>query len=267
MVDFSKLQEKYEQLTKVPGATTGKNDFLAQFMQLQMDTNVVRILPWRDESKEFYAETSIHRVPMSKHDLDGQARNIHCIKLIGQKCPACDFYFNLWKTGKPEDEAIARKLRARERYYMNVLNRETNEVKILSVGKKLFSSIVAAMMDSDYGDITNVKTGHDFKIVKEMSGEYPNYDKSAPRPKPEPLGTDAEIAEIMDQLHDVHNLVKHQEYSDIKNTIDEFYNGPQLMREMPAPIVPFDEFSLEEKTTTSEPLTDTEYLDRLREST
>ena len=80
----------------------------------------------------------------------------------------CDLYYGLWKTGRQEDEDLARKIKPRARYYMNILDRESGDVKILSIGVILFKKIIGAMLDEDFGDITDPVTGHDFKIVKEM---------------------------------------------------------------------------------------------------
>jgi len=73
------------------------------------------------------------------------------------------------------------------------------------------------MLDEDFGDITDIEAGHDFKIVKEMDGQWPKYDQSAPRPKSSPLGSKSEIATSMDTLHNIHELVKLEDYEDVKN--------------------------------------------------
>ncbi len=99
---------------------------------------------------------------------------------------------------------------------MNVVDRNTGEVKILSVGIILFKKIIAAMVDPDYGDITDVEEGHDFKIIKIMEGQWPKYDQSAPRPKSTPAGTGAEVAGWMDTLHDIQSLVKLEDYEELK---------------------------------------------------
>ena len=209
-IDLNALRLKHEQLNN---PQSGNNaDFLKKFYQIPEGTNAVRILPWKDDEKEFYAETKIHRVPGP----DGNVRNIHCRKIHGESCPMCDLYFALWKTGRQEDEDLARKIKPRARYYMNILDREGGEVKILSIGVILFKKIIGAMLDEDFGDITDPEAGHDFKIVKEMEGQWPKYDQSAPRPKSSPLGSKAENASTMDSLHNIHELVKLEEYEDVK---------------------------------------------------
>ena len=208
-VDLDALRAKHEELSN-PGKGTSNADFLSKFIQLQDGTNAIRILPGK-EDELFYAETKIHRVP----DGQGGTKNVHCRKIHGEPCPMCDAYYSLWKEPY-KDEDLARQIKPRARYYMNVVDRESGDVKILSIGVILFKKIIAAMLDEDFGDITNLDTGHDFKIVKIMEGQWPKYDQSQPRPKSSPAGSKAEMAAWMDSLHDVHALVKLEDYEEVK---------------------------------------------------
>ena len=57
-IDLNALRLKHEQLNN---PQSGNNtDFLKKFYQIPEGTNAVRILPWKDDEKEFYAETKIH---------------------------------------------------------------------------------------------------------------------------------------------------------------------------------------------------------------
>ena len=207
-IDLDALRAKHAELSKTTQGGGGSSDYL----QIKEGTNLVRILPAKDDETEFYAETKLHRIVGS----DGMAKNYHCRKMHGEACPLCDTYFGLWKTDQDSDKDLARQIKPRARYYMNILDRDSGEVKILSVGVILFKKIVAAMLDEDFGDITDLQDGFDFKIIKTMEGQWPKYDQSQPRPKSEPAGSDAEIAAYMDSLHDVHKLVKLEEYDDVK---------------------------------------------------
>ena len=205
MVNINELRNKYNQINRVPSKDT--ENFLKKFLMMEEGETVVRILPWKDEENEFYAETGIHRI---------NDRNYHCPKVKGDSCPLCDLSFKLWGTKDEGNMDIARQIKARKRFYLNAVERESGDVKILSVGVKLFSKILDCFFDEDYGDISDPKTGHDFKIVKDKSGQWPNYDKSSPRPKASPAGSDSEIATWMDELHDIHGLVKVATYDDLK---------------------------------------------------
>lgn len=215
MIDLEALRKKHEELQN-PAGGNANSDFLKKFYQVPLGTNAVRILPGKDEESEFYAETKIHRVPQP----DGNTKNMHCRKIHGEACPMCDLYYALWKTGRKEDEDLARKIKPRARYYMNILDRDSGDVKILSIGVILFKKIIGAMLDPDFGDITDLESGHDFKIVKEMDGQWPKYDQSAPRPKSSELGTKQESASIMESLHDIHDLVRLEDYEDVKKATD-----------------------------------------------
>jgi len=211
-IDLEALAAKHAELSNPK--TAGNTDFLKNFFQIREGTNIVRILPGKDEDTLFYAETKIHRVP----DGEGKVRNIHCRKVHGEACPMCDAYYGLWKTGSKEDEDLGRQVKPRSRYYMNVVDRDSGEVRILSVGVILFKKVIATMLDEDFGDITDLETGHDFKIVKIMDGQWPKYDQSQPRPKSEPTGSKAECAAHMESLHDIHALVKLEDYESVRET-------------------------------------------------
>lgn len=205
MVNINELRKKYEQIQNAQQGG-GNSDFLKKFFMMEEGTSVVRVLPGKDE-QEFYAETAIHRI---------DEKNYHCPRVKGDDCPICDLYYRLWKI---EDEAahdVARSIKPRKRYYLNAVDKRDGSVKILSVGMKLFGKILDCFFDEDYGDITDLKDGWDFKIVKDTQGQWPNYDKSSPKPKQTKAGTDKEIAEWMDSVHDIHGLVKLPEYDQLK---------------------------------------------------
>jgi len=210
MVNIENLKNKYNQINKV--ASKDNADFLKKFLMMEEGETIVRVLPWKDETQEFYSETGIHRI---------NDRNYHCPKVKGGECPMCDLSFKLWNTKDEANMDLARQIKARKRFYLNAVERATGEVKILSVGIKLFSKILDCFFDEDYGDITDVNVGHDFKIVKDKSGQWPDYSKSAPKPKQSPLGSDKETAEYMDTLHDVHGLIKVASYEDLKKLVME----------------------------------------------
>ena len=212
-IDLNALRQKHAELSK---QGTGENQsFLENFIALKDGTNVIRILPGKDDA-DFYAETKIHRIS----DNEGKIRNYHCRKIHGEACPLCDAYFGLWKTGNKSDEDTARQIKPRARYYMNVVDRESGAVKILSIVVILFKKIIGAMLDEDFGDITDLENGHDFKIIKTMEGQWPRYDQSQPRPKSEAAGSNAEIAGWMDSLHEIHKLVKLEDYEDTKKVAE-----------------------------------------------
>jgi hypothetical protein len=245
-IDLEKIRALH---TELSSSKTG-GDFINNFYQIVEGTNTVRILPAAEEGHDFYAATKIHRVPYA----EGQVKNIHCRKVHGEACPVCDLYFGLWKTGRKEDEDLARQIKARDRYYMNVVDRETSEVKILSVGIILFKKMISAILDEDFGDITDLESGHDFKIIMYKEGQWPKYDQSQPRPKSEAAGSAADVASWMEQLHEIQSLVKLEDYEELK-TISESLAVEGTLG------------AVQQRTdVASNPATNDEYLERLKTS-
>lgn len=222
MVNIDELRKKYQEINNPGGAKKDNKEFLEKFFMMEEGTSLVRILPGKND-QEFYAETAIHRI---------NDKNYHCPRVKGDKCPVCDTYFNMWKeinaigkdTPKGQELAgLARQIKSYKRFYMNVVDRRSESVKILSVGQKLFGKILDCFFDEDFGDLTDLKEGWDFKIVKEQQNQqWPNYDKSSPKPKQTAAGSDKEIAEWMDEQHDIHGLVKVAEYEELKTLMEEF---------------------------------------------
>jgi hypothetical protein len=229
-IDLNALRAKHEELSNA-GKGNANADFLSKFVQLEEGTNAVRLLPGKDEDTLFYAETKIHRIPTG----DGQVKNVHCRKIHGEPCPLCDAYYSLWKEPN-KDEELARQIKPRARYYMNVVDRATGDVKILSIGVILFKKIIAAMLDDDFGDITDLDKGHDFKIIKIMEGQWPKYDQSQPRPKSSEAGSKAEVAAWMDSLHDIHALVKLEDYEGVKEAATGLLPSHEGSKENPTPV-------------------------------
>ena len=237
-IDLNALREKHQQLTNPKAAASG--DFLEKFYQVKEGDHYVRILPAKEGSdKPFYAETKIHRVPGP----DGQIQNYHCRKVHGEKCPLCDLYYALWKTGSKEDEDLARQIKPRARYYLNVFDRDKEEVKILSIGVILFQKIMETMLDPDYAElfekaengILDTGIGHDFKISMFKEGPWPKYDRSMFRPRGSELGSAKIVDEVMNSLHDIYELVKVEEYDTLKEAVQNLRPELGVVRERSVP--------------------------------
>lgn len=131
------------------------------------------------------------------------------------------------KEGKAAEELKnqARAIKPIERYYYNCIvrsqvnkNGETEKnigPKILSIGKTLHQRIVRAIVgdpandEKPLGDVTDIKAGRDFKIIKKLRGTgrdaYPNYDDSKFL-EPSPLGEKDQVELWMGNLHELASL-------------------------------------------------------------
>jgi hypothetical protein len=234
-LDINALSNEYKE-TKLSDAASGSGSFLDNFVKMPEGKGsvVLRILPpapdgmFGRDKNPFFQWTRIHKVNgKSLHDPREKING----KWIGEN-PIGDYLKWLWKESeqaKPEErdrmQKTYRELKPIERYYYNVIVRtETDDngnvkknvgPKILSVGKTVHEAILRGicgdkeMNQPKLGDVTDFKTGRDFKLVKTIrkSGDvsYPNYESSHFLDE-SPAGEPEECSNWTKNLHDIASL-------------------------------------------------------------
>lgn len=234
-LDINSLYNDYKE-SKTAESAAGSGSFLENFVRMPEGKGnvILRILPpapdgmFGRDKNPFYQWTRIHKVNgKSLHDPREKSGG----KWVGEN-PIGDYLKWLWKESeqaKPEErdrmQRLYRELKPIERYYFNVIVRsETDEngnvkknvgPKILSVGKTVYEIILRGicgdkeMNQPKLGDVTDFKTGRDFKLVKTIrkSGEntYPNYETSHFLDE-SPAGDPDECKKWMENLHDLYSL-------------------------------------------------------------
>lgn len=234
-LDINSLSAEYQE-AKVSENSSSGSSFLENFVRMPEGKGsvVLRILPpapdgmFGRNKNPFYQWTRIHKVNgKSLHDPREKVNG----KWVGEN-PIGDYLKWLWKESEqspPEErdrqQATYRELKPIERYYYNVIVRaETDEngnvkkdvgPKILSVGKTVHEAILRGicgdkeMNQPRLGDVTDFKTGRDFKLVKTIrkSGEntYPNYESSHFLDE-SPAADPDQCKAWMENLHDLASL-------------------------------------------------------------
>lgn len=233
-LDLGSLQNDYKNLKVAEGSS---GSFLENFVRMPEGKGSVtmRILPpaakgmFGREKNPFYLITALHRVNgKSIHDIREYSNG----KWVGNNNPIVEYIRRLWKESENDAPAEAerkrnlyRQLKPVERYYYNVIVREERDEngnvkknvgpKILSVGKTVHEIILrgilgdAEMNQARLGDVTDPKTGYDFKLIKTIrkSGDqqYPNYEGSHFLEQ-SPAGDPDEWKKWMENLHDLETL-------------------------------------------------------------
>ena len=224
--DLNKLREEYKKISEKSQKNEGSGS--DNFIKISEGSNMVRILPARVDGEAFYTKTALHVVKQG-----GNLKYFHCIKAVSEEpCPLCDAYWTIWariKAGETHLEPIVKgsnSIRAKPRFYMNVVNRKDDTVKIYSAPESVFSKISVNILGDDklnidsLGDVTDTATGRDFNIIAAKKDIFLEFDQSSFRPVSTPAGTPQKIAEYLDQRHDLNVLVKKEDYSELKLVAD-----------------------------------------------
>lgn len=229
-LDIGSLSASYKETKK---EETSSSSYLEKFVRMPdgKGSVILRILPPAPEGafgrkkSPFFQWTRIHKVNgKSLHDPREKVNG----RWVGNN-PIGDYLKWLWKESEqkpPKERDVMqntyREMKPIERYYYNVIVRtETDEngnvhknvgPKILSVGKTVHELILRGICGDEemniegFGDVTDFKTGRDFKLIKAIrkSGEntYPNYEASVFL-ESSPAGTPEECEEWMENLHDL----------------------------------------------------------------
>lgn len=209
--------------------SSSQSSFLDQFVLMPEGAGSlrIRILP-PAQGGQLYQWTRIHVI---------NGRKLHCPRpLVSGKwdtktsCPLCDYYRHLWNKSDrlAQDGRVAeadkakedaRQLKPLERYYYNAIvrsmtvNGQTEHnvgPRIFSVGKDLHAKILKGIVgDKDQpglGDVSDVATGFDFVVKKEMAGGFPRYFESGFARERSPAGTAEELQRWSTSLHDLAKL-------------------------------------------------------------
>lgn len=221
--NYEELQKLYDQLNnKGGGGNSGDN-----FLKIEEGKPVyVRLLPAKNDDELWYAKTVRHDFKLGNNFQYVQSRTI-----LGESCPMTDLYYDLWKQHEefcesnqmdPKDRDVvtpykewARKLKPKDRFFINVVDRTNEEVKILSCTEALMNKILGAMLAQEpdgspsYGNILDLDTGHDFQIIlSKGKNNFLNYADSAPSPRSKKAGTKEQVEKWMNNLFDLTSLVQ-----------------------------------------------------------
>lgn len=196
----------------------------------------IRIMPRIKDKGEkvFYFH---HRV----HWIDGKA--YECLKQDiphgaegafheAEKCPVCEFVQKLYNTCEKgtEEWELAGKLKAQDRYIYRVVVRgsedETKPV-FYEAGKEVQGIVYHAIAESDFGNITDLKSGRDFILAKTGVKRMSRYTTSSPSANITPVFTDvAKIKALIENVKAMEYapLIEFTDFGTIKAALAAFIN-------------------------------------------
>lgn len=216
-IDFSKLKAKLDNLEgKNKTGKVGESIF----WKPEAGTHAIRILP--DPQGDPVKELHFH-YNVDKGGVLCPKRN------FGDKCPVCDFATALFREGTPSSQEQAKKLFVTQRFYAPAIIRgqEDRGPVLWSFPKTAYKAIIEAILDEDYGDVTDPKKGFDLKVTyvnKNFGrGDRVVFDALAPRPKPSVLSEDdATTTEWMSHNIDLYEIFERKTPDQVQKILDDY---------------------------------------------
>ena len=147
---------------------------------------------------------------------------------MGKPDPIQELITKLRDEGSKESYELAKKLYPKMRCYAAVIVRgeETEGVRLWAFGKQVYQSLLNVMLDPDYGDITDVREGHDIKVLstKAPGMKWATTDVR-PRPKSTPLGSAADVKNWTSTIPNLDDFYQLESYEKLESIINNWLNA------------------------------------------
>ena len=213
-LDLKKMREKFTVLKN------GGSNFKNLWWKPQNGENTIRIVPTSDGDpfKEAYLHYSVTK------------GGVLCPKKnFGEECSICEYVSELYDSKEEESIAAARNLVAKRRFFSPVLDRkeEHGSVRWWGYGKKVYEKLLNLVLNPEYGDITDDKTGTDLDISygKAPGMKFPGTEVT-PRRKPSIVtDDDTLLTEISEFDTDVLALFQRKTSAEVSELLDVFLLG------------------------------------------
>jgi hypothetical protein len=197
----------------------------------------IRIMPRVKDKGEkvFYFHHRVHWINSKAYEclkqdvLFGVDGSLH----ESEKCPVCDFVQKLYNTCEKgtEEWDLAGKLKAQDRYiYRIVVRGSEDETKpvFYEAGKEVNGIIYHAIAESDFGNITDLKSGRDFILAKTGLKRMSRYTTSSPSANVTPVFTDVgKIKSLIENIRTMEYtpLIEFTDFATLKGVLTAFINN------------------------------------------
>jgi len=215
-IDFEAIKRKLERLS-------GNNRSQNVMWKPQPDEeSQIRLLSFPDNDGQPFKELMFY------YNIPGQ-RGLLAPSQFGERDPVQELINKLRDEGTKESYEMAKKLYPKMRVYAAVIVRgeEDKGVQLWGFGKLVYQKLLGIMVDEDYGDITDPKTGRDIKVVcTKPPGQQWAKTEILPRGRSTKLTDDSNQAKTwMTSMPDTGNIFKTKSYDELSKIINDWLNG------------------------------------------
>jgi hypothetical protein len=235
--DFGAIANAFE---KVANPQTEQKSYADdRFWRLEGDkagngTATIRFLPKTDADELPWVKIFSHgfQGPTGKWYIENS------LTTLGENDPVGELNTQLWNTGIPANQDIARKQKRKLSFIANILvvsdpKHPENEGKVFlfKFGKKIFDKIMdkarPTFEDEKPVNVFDFDQGANFKLRMRKKDGYANYDESV-FSEPSPIGNDDEIGRVLGSRYTLAEFVDRKNfksYDELKKKLNEVLSG------------------------------------------
>jgi hypothetical protein len=215
-IDFDAIKRKLERLS-------GNNKSQNVMWKPQPDEEYnVRLMSFPDNDGQPFKELMFY------YNIPGQ-RGLLAPSQFGERDPVQELINKLRDEGTKESYEMAKKLYPKMRVYAAVVVRgeEDKGVQLWGFGKLVYQKLLGIMLDEDYGDITDPKSGRDIKVIcSKPPGQQWAKTEILPRGRSTKLSDDTSQAkEWMTNIPDIKGIFKTKSYDELSKIVNDWLNG------------------------------------------
>ena len=216
-VNLEALQKKLNQLS---GTNSRKN---TMWRPPEGEETTIRIIAFPDNDGQPFKERYFY------YNI-GNNPGLLAPYQIGKPDPFQELITKLRSDDSKESYELAKKLYPKMRSYAAVIVRgeEDRGVRLWSFGKMVYQDLLKIMLDSDYGDITDVKEGFDIKVsCTKQPGRMWAETSVRPRPKSTALSDEKkQIKEWIGSIPDLDEMYSCKSYEELEKIINAWLEDP-----------------------------------------
>lgn len=182
------------------------------------EKETVRILPNpHDPDGIPYMEVNFH------YNIGGIVSVVCPRETFGDRCPICELAETFRAMGTDQSFEIFRKIQAKLRTYSPVIVRgkEAEGVKLWGYGTTIYTELMKASLDPDWGDVSDIKEGFDL-VVNQIPANGPGNPTLYPKPE---MSIKRNSSPLMPTTKEIKALLKsipnYMEEEGIFNIMDE----------------------------------------------
>jgi len=212
-LDFEAIKNKLERLSG------GNKNRSVMWKPQEGEEHTVRLLSFKDNDGQpfkelwFYYNIGNNRGLLSPYQFD-------------KPDPIQELITKLRDEGSKESYELAKKLYPKMRTYAPVIIRgeEDKGVQIWGFGKTVYQTLLGLMLDEDYGDITDPKSGRDIKVVcSKQPGKKWAMTEVRPRGKQSELSdNDSQSQSWLSNIPNLDEIYQMKSYDELAKIINDW---------------------------------------------